>query len=290
MKSTILIDGHNIAFRSFYGIGQLKRSDGFPTNAIHGWYKTLYKIIDHENPNQCIAFFDAGDDQARLAIDPEYKKNRSEMPKDLQLQMPWIQKLSSAMGINIVEKKGVEADDILAHYASKYAKSGPVLILSADKDFVQIVSATIHQLVPPPTANPRLGWRRLDINAVTEKYGIKPSQMVDYLSLIGDAVDNISGVPGVGPKTATRWLQQFPSIDDILKNIKMIEPVRFRKIIPNWTNRLQKNKKLISFKKELEEPDLVPISANEEAIRDILLTMEMNQTLKSRENQLNFSF
>ena len=290
MKSTILIDGHNIAFRSFYGIGQLKRSDGFPTNAIHGWYKTLYKIIDQEKPNQCIVFFDAGDDQARLAIEPEYKKNRTEMPKDLQLQMPWIQKLSSAMGINVVEKKGVEADDILAHYASKYAKSGPVLILSADKDFVQIVSATIHQLVPPPTANPRLGWRRLDINAVTEKYGIKPSQMVDYLSLIGDAVDNISGVPGVGPKTATRWLQQFPSIDDILKNIKMIEPVRFRKIIPNWTNRLQKNKKLISFKKELEEPDLVPISANEEAIRDILLTMEMNQTLKSRENQLNFSF
>ena len=290
MKSTILIDGHNIAFRSFYGIGELKRSDGFPTNALHGWYKTLYKIIDQENPNQCIVFFDAGDDQARLAIDPEYKKNRSEMPKDLQLQMPWIEKLSSAMGINIVEKKGVEADDILAHYASKYAKTGPVLILSADKDFVQIISDSIHQLVPPPTANPRLGWRRLDLNAVTEKYGIKPSQMVDYLSLIGDTVDNIPGVPGVGPKTATRWLQRFPSIDDILKNITLIEPIRFRKIIPKWINRLQKNKKLISFKSELEEPDLVPISANEGAIRDILLTMEMNQTLKSRENQLNFSF
>lgn len=290
MKSTILIDGHNIAFRSFYGIGKLKRSDGFPTNAIHGWYKTLYKIIDQEKPNQCIVVFDAGDDRARLAIEPEYKKNRTEMPEDLQLQMPWIQKLSSAMGINVVEKKGVEADDILAHYASKYAKSGPVLILSADKDFVQIISASIHQLVPPPTANPRLGWRRLDINAVTEKYGIKPSQMVDYLSLIGDSVDNIPGIPGIGPKTATRWLQQFPSIDDILKNITMIEPIRFRKIIPNWTNRLQKNKKLISFKSELEEPDLAPIPANEEAIRDILLTMEMNQTLKSRENQLNFSF
>lgn len=290
MGTTVLIDGHNIAFRSFYGIGDLKRSDGFPTNAIHGWYKTLYKIISQEQPDRCVAFFDAGEDQNRLAIAPQYKKNRSEMPKALQLQMPWIQKLTSAMGITVVEKDGVEADDVLAHYATKYSSSSKVVILSADKDFVQIISPSIHQLVPPPTANPRIGWRRLDPSAVTEKYGILPSQMVDYLSLVGDAVDNIPGIPGVGPKTATRWLQQFVSIDNILQNITLIEPIRFRKILPQWIDRLQQNQQLISFKGNLNEPVLDPISTDESTLREILKAMEMNQTLKSRENQLLFSF
>ena len=290
MGTTVLIDGHNIAFRSFYGIGELKRADGFPTNAIHGWYKTLYKIISQEQPDQCVAFFDAGEDQNRLAIAPQYKKNRSEMPKALQLQMPWIQKLTSAMGITVVEKDGVEADDVLAHYATKYSSSSNVVILSADKDFVQIISPYIHQLVPPPTTNPRIGWRRLDPSAVTEKYGILPSQMVDYLSLVGDAVDNIPGIPGVGSKTATRWLQQFVSIDNILQNITLIEPIRFRKILPQWIDRLQQNQQLISFKGNLDEPVLDPISTDESKLREILKAMEMTQTLKSRENQLLFSF
>ena len=290
MIKTILIDGHNIAFRSFYGIRELKRSDGFPTNAIHGWYKTISKIINQEKPNQCIAFFDAGDDKVRIAISPEYKKNRSEMPEALQSQMPWIQKLTSSMGITVVEKHGIEADDILAHYAYQYSQSGEVLILSADKDFVQIISPSIHQLVPPPTANPRLGWCRLDPNAVIEKYGIEPTQMVDYLSLIGDAVDNIPGVPGVGPKTATRWLKQFSSINNLLNNIGLIDPVRFRQIIPRWIDRLKKNKQLIAFKNNLNEPCLKTTPADETAVREIFRIMEMNQTLKNRENQLKFSF
>ena len=195
-----LVDGYNMVFRSFYGIRELTRSDGFPTNAIHGWVKTLWSLMDRDDCDRLIVFFDRGADE-REALLPEYKKNRSETPPDLVVQIPIIKELTALMGINCVEKDGVEADDLIGAYAKQYAtKDAPVVIVSADKDLAQCLNGNVHQLLPPPTANPRLGWRMMTVDKVAGKFGVGAEKVAEYLALVGDTADNIPGLQGVGPK------------------------------------------------------------------------------------------
>ena len=121
------------------------------------------------------------------------------------------------MGLGGVEQDGVESDDLLASEAVALARKGDeVLIVSSDKDFAQIVGERIVMLLPPPTANPKLGWRRLDRAGVIEKFGVPPSQIADYLALVGDTSDNIPGIAGVGPKTASKWLAEFGSLEGVI--------------------------------------------------------------------------
>ena len=199
MAKWLLVDGYNMAFRAFYGMPELTRSDGFPTGALHGWVKTMWKLQDQEKPDAMVVFFDLGGSQDRLALHPEYKAQRKETPEPLEKQIPVIKELTRAMGLIGVELDGVESDDLLAAQARALGKAGhDVLIVSADKDFAQCVDERIKILLPPPTANPKLGWRVLDPAGVVEKFGVPPAQIAEYLALIGDTSDNIPGVNGVG--------------------------------------------------------------------------------------------
>ena len=119
MPKWFLIDGHNLAFRSFYAIPELRRSDGFPTNAIHGWLRTLWKLQDEWQPDYMVVFFDLGKSAFREALNKEYKSQRSKMPDDLSLQLPIIRELTTAMGYTCIERKGIEADDLIGHSALK---------------------------------------------------------------------------------------------------------------------------------------------------------------------------
>src|SRR5690606_9952506 len=202
MSTWLLIDGFNLAYRCFFAIPELTRADGFPTNAVHGWVKSIWRLNDQERPDGVLVFFDLGGAQDRLALLPDYKAQREEMPAALEQQIPVLKELTRAMGLVGVEQDGVESDDLLASEAVALAAAGhEVLVVSADKVFAQLVNARIRMLLPPPTANPKLGWRTLVAAGVAAKFGVPPSGIVDYLALVGDASDNIPGLPGVGPKT-----------------------------------------------------------------------------------------
>ena len=250
MSKYLLVDGYNMAFRSFYAVRDLTRSDGFPTNALYGWVRSMWKLTDDQKPDHVTVFFDLGGAQDKLELLPEYKANRAETPEDFEKQVPVIKRITRAMGFGLIEEEGVESDDLLAAYATRLvAKEADAMvqIVSADKDFAQTVTDRIHLLLPPPTANPKLGWRELDPAGVKEKWGVAPECMVDYLALVGDTSDNIPGVPGCGPKTAVKWIQEFEDIEGIMANAPSIKPPRFQTLLPELEERLKINRKIICF-------------------------------------------
>jgi len=276
----LLVDGFNLAYRCFFAIPELTRSDGFPTNALHGWLKSLWRLADQERPDATLVFFDLGGAQDRLVLHPGYKANRADMPEPLVKQIPVIKELTRAMGLVGVERDGVESDDLLASEAVTLAGGGhEVLIVSSDKDFAQIVGERIQIMLPPPTANPKLGWRRMDAAGVLEKFGVPPSQIADYLALVGDTSDNIPGVAGVGPKTAAKWLGAYGSLEGILAHAAELEPERFRAAVAADSERLRRNRTITTLNLKLAlVPTERPPPRTAELFR-LLDEMEMKSAL-----------
>lgn len=237
-----LIDGFNMAFRAYYGMPGLTRIDGFPTGALHGWVRTLWWIEDNLKPDLTIAFFDLGGAQRQLDLRADYKATRTETPDDLKRQLPVLKAWTMAAGYFGIERDGVEADDLIATYARHHQQAGDhVLVVSADKDLAQLVGGTVEQWMPPPTANPKTGWRRLDAEGVVEKFGVSAAQIPDYLALIGDTADNIPGLAGVGPKTAAKWLQQFRTLEGVISHSGEINPKRFQQLVYSSAEQLRLN-------------------------------------------------
>ena len=288
MAKHLLIDGFNMAFRAYYAVAGLSRSDGFPTNALYGWIGSMWKLLDDQNPDDVVVFFDLGGAQDKLELLPEYKANRGETPEDFEKQVPVIKKITRAMGFSLVEKDGVESDDLLAAYAFQLYRENSndsILIVSADKDFAQCVNDRIHMLLPPPTANPRLGWRNLDPEGVEKKYGVPPSMMADYLSLIGDTSDNIPGVPGCGPKTASKWLLEYNTIEGILENASDLKPIRFQNIVPDMAKQLEINQKIIALHLADPPESVAAGELNVSALLSVLEEMEMKTHLKEAQKR-----
>ena len=281
MAKWLLVDGFNLAYRCFFAIPELSRADGFPTNALHGWVKSIWKLADQEKPEGTLVFFDLGGAQDRLASHPEYKAQREEMPEALAKQLPYVRSLTRALGCVGIELEGVESDDLLAAEAVALAQAGhEVLIVSSDKDFAQIVDERIKILLPPPTANPKLGWQVRDAAGVREKFGVPPSQIADYLALVGDASDNIPGINGVGPKTASKWLAEWGSLEGVIAHAAELQPERFRAAVASETDKLRRNLKLTTLNVAL--PSLVlskPTPAPEELYR-LLEELEMRSAMQ----------
>lgn len=280
MAKWLLVDGFNLAYRCFFAVPELTRADGFPTNALHGWVKSLWKLADQEKPDVTLVFFDLGGAQDRLALHPEYKAQREEMPGALEKQIPYVKLLTRALGFAGIEQDGVESDDLLASEAVARAKLGDdVLIVSADKDFAQIVNEKIRILLPPPSANPKLGWRLLDAAGVVEKFGVPPAQIADYLALVGDVSDNILGIDGVGPKTASKWLQQFGSLEGVIAHAAELKPDRFQEVVRAHADRLRLNLKLTTLNLALPTIEArMPVVQPEELYR-LLGELEMKSSL-----------
>lgn len=280
MAKWLLLDGFNLAFRAFYGMPELTRGDGFPTGALHGWVKTIWRLQDDQKPDAMLVFFDLGGSQDRLALHPDYKAQRKDMPEPLVKQIPIIKELTRAMGLVGIELDGVESDDLLAAQARALANAGhEVLIVSADKDFAQCVDERVKMLLPPPTANPKLGWRILDTAGVREKFGVAPSQIADYLALIGDTSDNIKGVNGVGPKTAVKWFAEFNSLDGIISHAADLKPERFRVVVAEQAEGLRLNLRLTTLR---SESPLLMVAPGEPAtgkLFALLESLEMKSSL-----------
>lgn len=279
MAKILLCDGHNLAFRAFYGIRDLSRADGFPTNMVHGWLRSFWRLEDDCSPDQIWVFFDKGGSRRREDILPTYKANRGLPPDGFSEQLAWVKRLTTALGHGWREQEGLEADDLIASAVRQLSQDETdLLIVSSDKDLSQLVGPKVKQLLPPPTANPQMGWRLLDESAVKEKFGVSPAGILDYLSIIGDQSDNIPGLPGVGPKTALKWMNEHGDLEGIIENAGRLAPKRFCSLVYEKRGDLLRNRELIRLESDLEVDmtDCPPVNLSE--LKEILLELEMKKS------------
>jgi len=216
VKSLVLIDGSSYLYRAFYALPGLTAPSGQPTGAIYGVLMMLHKLIKDERPNLLGIVFDAPGKTFRHELFPEYKANRARTPEDLIIQIEPLLAAIENLGLPLIRVNGVEADDVIGTLAKEAEQRGMnTLIATSDKDFTQLVSDKITLL---DTMKNRL----TDRSGVIEKFGLPPEQIIDFLTLSGDASDNIPGVPTVGPKTAVKWLQQYSSLAGVIKHAEEI--------------------------------------------------------------------
>lgn len=280
MKNTLLIDGYNLGFRCFYAMPDLTRSDGFPTGALHAFFNSLMKLAAECAPHATAVFFDKGGSQRHLAIHPQYKANRAEAPEKFKAQIPSMKYLCEIFGFNPTEEEGIEADDLLASAAAKIKAEGNMAIIaSADKDFAQLVCANIHQMLPP--SGKVKEWTIIDSVGVKSKFGVAPAQIPDFLSLIGDAADNIEGISGVGSKTAAKWLKDFGDLESIIKRSDWLKPEKFRAAVKENEGLLRRNMRLITLDTSRDVPLPQMLAPNFGEIIAFLEEMEMKKSLTS---------
>ena len=247
-NSLLLVDAYSQIYRAFFAIRSLTGPNDEPVNALYGFTKMQRKMLTDYHPSHCAVVFDLGAPRARLSILPSYKEQRPPTPPDLDAQLPAIREVITAMRLPIVEIDGEEADDLIATLALRAAQDDwDVLIASNDKDFTQIVGPRIRLI--RPNDNEATVWEAADVET---RYGVQPEQMVDFLSLTGDAVDNIQGVTGVGEKTAAELLRKFGSVDKLLAGIDEISKPKLREAIRAAADRLCTNRQLVSLHKDLE--------------------------------------
>ncbi len=249
-RRLLIIDGHAYAYRAFYAIRQLSSAvTGKPTNAIYGFIRMLGKIQAYVRPTHLIVVWDGGLCEKRMALHPDYKIHRPAMPAALESQLDEIGRFLSAAKISTYCREAIEADDwiaTLAHRTSQLDFS--VVIASADKDFLQLVDEKVG-LLNPNDKEQRV-WTASEVRA---KADVEPTQIVDWLSLIGDSVDNIPGVPGIGPTTASKLLRQFGSIEAIYRNLREVTPQRVQVALEGAEGIVRRNQRLITLNVNLPD-------------------------------------
>jgi DNA polymerase I len=264
----LIIDGHAYAYRAFHAIRSLHSPTGRPTNAIYGFVKMLEKMRAAIGPTHLLVVWDGGLSAERLAALPEYKAQRSEMPDDMRPQLDEIRSYLTAAGLADYCGEGIEADDYIACLARSGAEAGwEVVIASADKDFMQLVTARIGLLNP----NDKSGamWGREQVYA---KAGVEPGQVVDWLALMGDAVDNIPGVPGIGPKTAAGLLKEFGSVEELFARLAEVKSEKIQAALRASAEVVKKNVELVRLHNvpcEFAPEKMKPQPAHNEKLRGL---------------------
>ena len=280
-----LIDGSGYIFRAYYALPPLSRkSDGLPTGAVSGFCSMLFKLLEdsrsHDSvhrPTHFAVIFDSAKKTFRNDIYSEYKANRSETPEDLIPQFEYIRKAVKAFSLPSIELINYEADDLLATYAKQIVEAGAkATIISSDKDLMQLVSEKIR--LYDPMKNKVLGE-----NEVFDKFGVKPSQVIDVQSLAGDSSDNIPGVPGIGVKTAAELINKYKTLDILLKNINEIPQNKRRETLLANRDKAILSKKLVTLKNDVpvnEKPeDFIMKNVDKEKLFEFLKEMEFNRLL-----------
>jgi DNA polymerase-1 len=278
-----LIDGHAIAYRSYFAFirNPLTNSRGENTSAVYGFLRTVLQLTDRYDPEMLVCVFDSEEETGRHREYSDYKANREEMPDDLSPQFPVIVEMLEAMGIPVVVKPGYEADDIIATLAGEAEASGmDVRIVSGDKDLFQLLSDRVRII------RPGKGTNLADVSGpdmVAEKYGLRPDQIVDLLSLMGDSADNIPGVKGIGEKTALKLLRDFGSLDEIFERSGEIEPAHVRRKIEEGREDALMSRNLVTLidvPLDVTFDQLGKRERDDEALLDMLLDLEFNQVIE----------
>ena len=243
----VLVDGHSILNRAFFGIPDLTNSEGLHTNAVYGFLNILFKILDEEQPDYLTVAFDVHAPTFRHKMYDAYKGTRKPMAEELRQQVPLMKEMLTAMGVTIVEKEGYEADDLLGTIAKQSEAQGlEVSIVSGDRDLLQLASDHIKIRIPKTK---RTGTEIEDYLAkdVVEKYQVTPLQFIDVKALMGDSADNIPGVPGIGEKTATALIVSYGSIENAHDHLEEIKPNRSKQNLSEHYDMAQMSKELATI-------------------------------------------
>ena len=248
----VLIDGHSILNRAFYGVPDLTNSEGLHTNAVYGFLNIMLKILDEEKPDYLTVAFDVKHPTFRHEMYADYKGTRKGMPDELKEQVPLIQEMLRAMGVRLVMKEGYEADDILGTIARTAEKEGlEVSLVSGDRDLLQLATDRIMIRIPK-TKRGGTEIENYHTQDVIDKYGITPPQIVDLKGLMGDASDNIPGVAGVGEKTAVKILTAYPTVEDAYAHLDEVAPKRTHDLLEKGRDQAMLSKALATIKTDCE--------------------------------------
>lgn len=274
-----LIDGSAYIYRAYHAITPLSTSGGLPTHAIYGFVNILLRVLREKTPHYLAVAFDARGPNFRHEIYADYKANRPPMPEDLAVQIPYIKRLVEAYRFLTMEMEGVEADDLIASAARRLSEAGhPVVIVSGDKDLLQLVSDKITFWEP-------MNDTVLDIRAVQEKYKVAPGKLLDLFALIGDKSDNVPGVPGVGPKTAEKLINEFGSLDRLYENLARMKPSKLKENLLAHKQEAILSKRLIRLKEDLEISSVLAEYTMPEPdqgrLRALFTELEFSRLLKS---------
>ena len=273
----ILIDGSSYFFRAFHALPPLTNSKGQATGAIYGVANMIKKLIKDYQPEELAVVFDAKGKTFRDEWYPEYKANRPPMPQELSSQFQPLIQLLQAMGLPLLIVEGVEADDVIGTLAKQATELGlPVVISTGDKDMAQLVNQHVSLINT-------MNNYSMDVNGVKEKFGVTPEQIIDYLTLVGDSVDNVPGVTKCGPKTAVKWLTQYQTIENLVENADEIGG-KIGEYLRDFIPQLALSKKLVTIKTDLDLPlslnELKPKPADKEQLLELTRDLEFKTWLK----------
>ncbi|MGA1717216.1 MAG: DNA polymerase I, partial [Aquiluna sp.] len=278
----LLIDGHSLAFRAFYALNpdNFKNQQGQHTNAVHGFISMLLNILEGEKPTHLCVAFDVSRESFRTEELPEYKGTRGETPEEFIGQTELLVEALTAMRITSVSRERFEADDLIASLAHLGEKAGMrVLVVSGDRDTFQLITEQTTILYPVKGV---MNLARMDDAAVLEKYGVHAKQYPELAALVGETSDNLKGIPGVGPKTAAKWIQQFGSLDAILDSAEEIpgkvgESLRENKELAVRNRRLNELVRSLEF--DFEMQDLALGSVDEEQVKEVFAKLSFRTLL-----------
>lgn len=241
-----LVDGSNYIYRAFYAIPHLTNSKGFPTNAIYGFTNMLMKLLRDLVPDYIVVTFDLRGPTTRHGEFEDYKATRKPMPDDLIPQIPFIKDVVRGFSICVLEKQGTEADDLIGTLALQAsAKGWRTAIISGDKDLMQMIDDQV-------TMVDTMKDKTYDAAAVKEKFGVGPDKVVEILGLMGDTSDNIPGVPGIGPKTAQRLIEEYGSVDAVIENAENLRNVKLRESFRQYAGQARLSRQLALIRKDIE--------------------------------------
>lgn len=243
----LLIDGHSILNRAFYGLPDLTNADGRHTGAVYGFLNILFRILEEEKPQYLTVAFDLHEPTFRHKMFEAYKGTRKPMPEELREQVPLIREMLAAMGVKIVSKAGYEADDLLGTLAVRSEKEGmDVTILSGDRDLLQLATEKV-MIRLPKTSRGKTTIENFHAEEVLEKYQVTPPQIIELKALMGDSADNIPGIPGVGEKTATKLIVEYGSIENAHAHLEEIKPNKARESLREHYDMAELSKKLATI-------------------------------------------
>lgn len=262
-KRIFIIDGANCVFRAFYALPPLSNSKGMPTGALLGFSRILIKLLRENKPDLAAVCFDTPEPTFRDELFAEYKANRKEPPEELVAQFPYTATIAKMLGYHVLEKPGFEADDVIGTLAKKYSEMGyEVVIVSSDKDLMQLVNDKVTLL-------DEMKGKNIGAKEVEEKFGVGPERVIDVLALMGDSSDNVPGVKGVGPKTASMLIKEYGSLDEVIAHAGELKGAVSQKIISGVDDAIL-SRKLVTIDRsvplseedlniELNAPDLLMI-------------------------------
>jgi DNA polymerase-1 len=242
-----LIDGSNQMYRAYHAIRGLTGPDGKSTNAVYGFVTMLRKLITDHQPQYVGASFDLPGETFRSQLAADYKATRSAMPGDLAEQIPWVHEACAALGVPVYTATGFEADDVIGTLARKGAMQGfRVAIVTGDKDFFQLVGDGIR------VYNPRDEGAWFDATAVKEKFGVEPGQVIDVLALMGDTIDNVAGVPGIGEKGARDLIAAYGSLDNLLARAGEVTQKKYREGLQTYADQARQSRELVKIRTDVD--------------------------------------